>query len=198
MPLDPIALAAILALLLVAALLLWWLYRSRRTSALRDRFGKNEYNRTLESHGARAKAEADLLEREKRVSELELRPLGAAERLRLGEKWHRAKARFVDDPAAAVNDADDVIGKAMAARGFPVDDFDARFESLTVDHGSVARHYRAGHDIAARQLDGRATTEDLRQAMIHYEALFGELAEDGEAEQPASAAIREGARTQDA
>ena len=34
MTLDPIALGAILAMLLVAALLLWWLYRSRRTSAL--------------------------------------------------------------------------------------------------------------------------------------------------------------------
>ena len=180
MSLDPLALAAILALLLVAALVLWWLYRSRRTSALRDRFGKEEYDRTLEARGGRGKAEAALIEREKRVAELELRPLTATEQMRFSEKWHQAKARFVDDPAAAVGDADAVLGGVMGARGYPVEDFNARYESLTVDHGSVARHYRAGHDIAVKQIDGRATTEDLRQAMIHYEALFDELAAEGD------------------
>ncbi|GGE05309.1 hypothetical protein GCM10011515_26060 [Tsuneonella deserti] len=178
MSLDPLALAAILALIAVAALLLWWLYHSRRTSALRDRFGDTEYERTLQAHGARGKAEADLIEREKRVAELELRPLTADQQRRFSGEWHEAKARFVDDPAAAVGQADRVLGAVMEARGYPVADFDARYESLTVDHGQVARHYRAGHDIAACQLDGRATTEDLRQAMIHYEALFGELIEE--------------------
>ncbi len=90
----------------------------------------------------------------------------------------RAKARFVDDPAAAVSDADAVIGSVMGARGYPVADFDARYKSLTVDHTAVAQHYRAGHDIALSSLEGKATTEELRQAMIHYEALFGDLAEE--------------------
>ena len=66
----------------------------------------------------------------------------------------------------------------MGARGFPVSDVDARYETLTVDHGEVARHYRAGHELALKQEQGTATTEDLRQAMIHYEALFDELVED--------------------
>lgn len=175
MSMDQTAFIAILALLIVAALLLWFLYRSRRTAALRDRFGEDEYDRTLDSHGARGKAEADLLEREKRVAALELRPLGPAERERFTADWHAAKARFVDDPAAAVMDGDRTIGAVMGARGFPVDDFDARHESLTVDHGEVARHYRAGHDVALKQVNGTATTEDLRQAMIHYEALFEDL-----------------------
>lgn len=118
MSLDPMALGAILVLLLVAALILWILYRSRRTSALRDRFGENEYHRTLKRHGARGKAEADLLEREKRVAELELRALTSAEHLRFSDKWHRAKGRFVDDPAAAVSDADGVLGAVMEARGY--------------------------------------------------------------------------------
>jgi hypothetical protein len=185
MSLDPLALGAILALLLVAALVLGWLYQSRRTSALRDRFGEKEYDRTLEQHGARRKAESDLIEREQRVAQLELRPLAAADRLRFSEHWHRAKARFVDDPAGAVSDADGVIAAVMGARGYPVADFAERFESLTVDHGEVARNYRAGHDIALRQLEGKATTEELRQAMIHYEALFDELA--AEEQEPVSA-----------
>jgi hypothetical protein len=179
MTLDPVALAAVLALLLVGALVLFWLYRSRRTAALRDRFGEREYDRTLEAHGGRGKAEADLLDREKRVAELELRPLTSSERLRFSDKWTGAKARFVDDPIAAVEDADGVLGAIMAARGFPVDDFDARYETLTVDHAAVARHYRAGHDIAVKQRDGKATTEELRQAMIHYEELFVELMTEG-------------------
>lgn len=186
MPLDPLALAAILALLVIAALLLWLLYRSRRTTALRERFGDKEYDRTLGEHGARAPAEAALIEREKRVDQLELRSLGDEQRARLSSEWHRAKGRFVDDPAAALSDADRIIGAAMHARGYPVADFEERFESLTVDHASVAQNYRAGHDIAVRQLEARATTEDLRQAMIHYDALFDELVseQDKQAEAP--------------
>lgn len=178
MEISQTAIIAILVLLLVAALLLWWLYRSRRTAALRDRFGKEEYDRTVEATGARGKAEAQLIERQERVAKLELRPLGPAERDRFVTDWTGAKNMFVDDPAAAVLDADRVLSALMAARGFPVADFDERFETLTVDHGDVARHYRAGHEIARRQERDEASTEDLRQAMIHYEALFDELAHE--------------------
>jgi hypothetical protein len=177
MEVSQTAIIAILALLLVAALVLWWLYRSRRTAALRERFGA-EYDRTLEEKGARGKAEGDLIERQERVAKLELRPLGPAERDRFVTDWKGAKNMFVDDPAAAVLDADRVLSTLMGARGFPVADFNERFESLTVDHADVARHYRAGHEIAERQARGEASTEDLRQAMIHYEALFDELAHD--------------------
>jgi hypothetical protein len=177
MEVSQTAIIAILALLLVAALVLWWLYRSRRTAALRERFG-TEYDRTLKEKGARGKAEGDLIERQERVAKLELRPLGPAERDRFVTDWKGAKNMFVDDVAAAVLDADRVLSTLMGARGFPVADFNERFESLTVDHADVARHYRAGHEIAERQARGEASTEDLRQAMIHYEALFDELAHD--------------------
>jgi hypothetical protein len=172
---DQTAVIAILALIVVAALVLWFLYRSRRTAALREKFGKEEYDRTKATLGGRGKAESALLEREKKVAALDLRPLDLAARERFTDEWHGAKAQFVDDPASAVFAADRAIGGVMGARGYPVDDFDARYESLTVDHGEVARHYRAGHDIADKQERGQATTEDLRQAMIHYEALFEEL-----------------------
>lgn len=169
------AVVTIILLLAVAALILFAVYRSRRTAALRERFGEAEYERTLEERGARTKAEANLTAREKRVSKLELRPLDAGERTRFTDEWVAAKGRFVDDPTSAIVDADGVIGATMAARGFPVDDFDARYETLTVDHSEVARHYRAGHEIARKHERGEATTEELRQAMIHYEALFDEL-----------------------
>lgn len=182
MSLDPIALSAILILLLVAAVVLWFLYRSRRTSGLRERFGDSEYNRTFKRHGRRGKAEANLMEREKRVAALKLRPFDAAERARYSADWQRARARFIDDPAASISDADQVIGEVMAAQGYPVADFDARFETLSVDHPSIARNYSRGHDIARKQLEGQATTEELRQAMIHYETLFDELVSEPQKE----------------
>lgn len=187
---DQTAVIAILVALVVAALVLVLLYRARRTASLRDRFGEPEYERTVAAQGGRGKAEAALLEREKQVAALTLRPLGPDERRRFSDDWGTAKARFVDDPAGAVVHADRVIGGVMGARGYPVDDFDARFESLTVDHGEVARHYRAGHEITVRQGHGQATTEDLRQAMIHYEALFAELVND-QPEVPAGAVSRQ-------
>lgn len=185
---DQTAVLAVLALIAVAAAVLVILYRSRRTAALRDRFGAEEYDRTVAERGARRKAERELLEREKRVAALDIRPLGPDDRERFTGEWQAAKARFVDDPAAAVLAADRAIGGVMAARGYPVADFDARYESLTVDHGEVARHYRAGHDIAVKQETGQATTEDLRQAMIHYEALFDDLASEEQAGPPRAAA----------
>ena len=186
---DQTAVIAVLALLAVAAAVLVILYRSRRTAALRERFGAEEYDRTLAERGVRRKAERELLEREKRVAALDIRPLGPDDRERFTAEWQAAKARFVDDPAAAVLAADRAIGGVMAARGYPVADFDARYESLTVDHGEVARHYRAGHEIAVKQETGQATTEDLRQAMIHYEALFAELASDEQAGPPRAATL---------
>ncbi|MFA9201461.1 MAG: hypothetical protein ACEQR8_09815 [Cypionkella sp.] len=188
---DQTAVFAILALILVAALLLWWLYRARRTAALRDRFGAEEYDRTRQALGGRGKAEQALRRREQRVAALDIRPLAPAERQRFTGEWQAAKARFVDDPGVAVAEADRAITGVMAARGYPVDDFDARYESLTVDHGSVARHYRAGRELSRKHREGRATTEDLRQALVHYEALFEELVDEAPARGTAGAASRQ-------
>ena len=44
-----------------------------------------------------------------------------------------------------------------------------------MDHADVVTNYRAGHDIATRRGEDGADTEALRQAMIHYRALFQEL-----------------------
>lgn len=190
MQIDQTALIAILAIIVIAMLVLWFLFRARRTAALRDRFGEDEYNRTVDTLGGRGRAEDNLRAREERVAKLEIRPLGPDERKRFTDEWQSAKAGFVDDPAVSVLAADRAIGGVMGARGYPVDDFDARYESLTVDHGDIARHYRAGHDIALKQTNGTATTEDLRQAMIHYEALFEELV-DEQPERPEGAVSRQ-------
>jgi hypothetical protein len=174
---------------IILALVIWSLTRKRRTAALRDKFG-DEYDRTVQQHGKRAPAEAALREREQRVAALDIRPLTPQERGDFTREWTEVKAVFVDSPPEAVLHADRMVAKMMAARGFPMADFDRRYEDLTVANGEVARHYRAGHDIAMRQGRGEAGTEDLRQAMKHYELLFDELvrevaepAKDGHAAQ---------------
>ena len=163
---------AVVALLIVAAAILS--SRRRRSAHLKDRFG-SEYDRTVEAKGDRSKAEADLAEREKRVEKLDIRPLETTERRDFIDRWTEVQARFVDDPARAVAFADALLGDVMKARGYPVSDFEQRAGDISVDHPVVVEHYHKAHDIAVRHGRGEASTEDLRQAMIHYRSLFDNL-----------------------
>lgn len=161
-------------LIVVAVLTILIFFRRKRTDRLRDHFGP-EYDQTVVATGARGKAEADLRAREKRVDRLTLRPLAASERDFYLSSWTRIQAQFVDDPADAVRQADQLLGVVMSTAGYPVADFEQRVGDMSVDHPLVVEHYRAGHAIALRHASGQAGTEDLRQAMIHYRTLFDEL-----------------------
>jgi|KBSSwiStaDraftv2_1062776.scaffolds.fasta_scaffold11828_1 hypothetical protein len=153
-----------------------------RGRALRKHFGP-EYGRAVKETGDRHKAEIALAEREKRVKALELRPLAAGEQRSFIDSWRSVQAEFVDNPEHAIVRADQLLGDVMAVRGYPVSDFDRRAEDLSVDHPTLVHNYRIAHEVATRR--GRpTTTEDLRQAMIHYRALFGELVDPREAETP--------------
>jgi len=113
--------------------------------------------------------------REARVKKLDIRPLESAERREFTARWQQVQARFVDDPARSTSFADALIGDVMKARGYPVSDFDQRAGDISVDHPVVVDHYHKAHDIAVRHERAGASTEDLRQAMIHYRALFDNL-----------------------
>jgi hypothetical protein len=180
---DLLVLTLVVILLLIAVAV-WLTFRRRHSEHLRERFGE-EYDRTVQEHGRRTAAEADLEQREKRVAGLEIRPLTADERERYAREWSEVKSVFVDSPAEAVLHADRMLANMMQAKGFPMADFDRRYEDLTVGHGEVARHYREGHAIAEKHNGGGATTEDMRQAMKHYEVLYNELVADG-ADEPLS------------
>jgi hypothetical protein len=56
-------------------------------------------------------------------------------------------------------------------------DFNQRAADISVDHPIVVEHYRAARAIADLNRAGTASTEDLRQAVIHYRALFEDLLE---------------------
>jgi hypothetical protein len=149
----------------------------RRRHHLQERFG-SEYDRTVEGTDHRRDAERDLRDREQRHDELELRPLSDASRQRYSQQWQDMQTGFVDRPQVAVADADRLITDLMRERGYPVDDFETRSELVSVDHPDVVQNYRTAHGIAARTVDGRTSTEDLRQAVISYRALFEEMLVD--------------------
>ena len=174
-----IIILTLVGLVLLAAILIWLAVRNRNTTKLREKFG-DEYDRTVEEKGRRSAAEAALEEREKRVAELDIRPLTPQQRDDAIREWREVKAIFVESPVEAVLHADRLLSRIMQARGYPMADFDRRYEDLTVEHSEVARHYREGHEITVRHEEGKASTEDLRQAMIHFEALFDELVNDAE------------------
>lgn len=161
----------------LAALALAWMYLERRRRLhLQARFGP-EYQRTVHDVGSARRAEAVLEDREKRVSSYHIRDLTPEERGRFSEAWRGVQAKFVDDPAAAVTEADLLVTEALTSRGYPMSDFDRRAEDLTVDHANVVHHYRQARDIAERHSRKAASTEDLRQALVHYRALFTDLLE---------------------
>ncbi len=163
------------ALIVVAGVATLLFLRKRRTGKLKDKFGGAEYDRAVRENGSKRKAEAGLEKRTNRVESLHVHPLAAGDRARFEDSWRRVQPQFVDSPAGAVLEADQLLRDVMSTRGYPVSDFEQRAADISVDHPLVLANYRAAHEIALRQTRGQASTEDLRQAMIHYRTLFEEL-----------------------
>jgi hypothetical protein len=183
-----IPIAAVIVIFVIVAVA--FIVRRRRSEQLKRRFGP-EYDRTvLEQHGDARVAEAALAEREKRVEKFPLRALSAVDREAYAVEWSAVQRRFVDDPSAAVGSADRLVGRAMIDRGYPMSNFEQQAADISVSYPVVVQNYRAGHEIVMRHADGHATTEELRQAMIHYRTLFDELL------QPAAEAKVEPAKVQ--
>jgi hypothetical protein len=150
-------------------------HRARQRSLmLRERFGP-EYERTVERYGRRA-AERVLAERVQRVENIRFRELSDAEHARYTSLWTTIQAQFVDDPRTAVARANELIKEVMRARGYSADTgFEQRAADLSVDHPDVVEHYRAAHDLAQAGAQAKMNTEQLRQAIVHYRALFADL-----------------------
>ncbi|MEP7049526.1 MAG: hypothetical protein ABJB12_04205 [Pseudomonadota bacterium] len=151
----------------------------RRSAELREHFGP-EYDRAVAEHGDSKRAERELLARAERVERIQIRELNAADRARYHSAWTDIQARFVDDPALAVSDANELIGRVMRARGYPTENFEQRVADLSVDHPLVVQHYRAARSLAASSGGAQLNTEDLRQAMVHYRFLFTDLLQEPE------------------
>jgi len=155
--------------------------QQQRRTRLRNTFG-SEYDREVETRGDRRQAERELSGRLERRKQFDIRPLSEEQRQRYSADWNAVQARFVDAPHDAVQEADTLVMAVMRDRGYPMGDFEQRAADVSVDHSQVIDRYRTAHDISQRSAAGTASTEDLRQAMVHYRALFGELLGSGERE----------------
>lgn len=170
-----IVVVAALAALAVA----WWYSQRQRRARLRQRFGP-EYDRAVQETGATEKAAAVLEDRVRRVERLKIHALSREQADAFGREWKRVQALFVDDPDGAVDAADRLVTQVMAARGYPIEDFDTRAADLSVDHPRVVENYRVARGLALRRTRGEAGTEELRQAVVNYRALFDDLLETGD------------------
>jgi hypothetical protein len=155
----------------------------QRSRQLRTHFGP-EYDHVLQGVGHRRAAERQLLDRAKRVDKLEIRPLSRQRRDELHARWQAVQSQFVDDPATAINEAHALLSEVMREEGYPNTKFDEEVELLSVHHPAAVQHYRAAHHLAAERARGERATEQLRQAMIHYRALFEDLLNLGASRAP--------------
>lgn len=177
----------IIAVLVIVAVVATMITRWRTSAGLRNRFG-TEYDRAVESAENRHAAETELRGREKQRAGLDIRPLAEASRARYAAQWRAIQERFVDEPANAASSADTLVHSVMAERGYPVGDFSAQSDLVSVDYPEVAENYRAAHAICERASSGQASTEDLREMLLRYRSLFNELLDE-----KAAAAITNGA-----
>ncbi|WP_433048687.1 hypothetical protein [Dactylosporangium sp. CS-033363] len=166
-------LITVIVLIVIAALGygIWFVTRRR---ALQNRFGP-EYDRAVAEGDSRLAAERELRERERRHAELQIKDLSPESRARYTGKWEEIQARFLDDPAGAVRDADALVTELVTERGYPTGDYEEHLSHLSVEHARTVGHYRDAHEISQLSDRGEATTEQLRQAVVHYRTLFSEL-----------------------
>jgi hypothetical protein len=167
---------AVVVVLVLIALAAWYFVQKRQSERLQQRFGP-EYGRAVDEHGSRTKAELELKAREERVGKLNIVPLSPSDASKFSQAWANVQASFVDNPKGVVAQADQLVRELMAKRGYPVADFEHRAADISVDHPAVVENYRAAQLIAARDTRGEASTEDLRNAVVHYRVLFNELLE---------------------
>lgn len=163
----------VVVIIVVLAVIAAFVMVSRRR-ALRRRFGP-EYDRAVAEGDSRSAAERELRERERRHAQLELRELTPESRQQYATAWEQIQANFLDDPNAAVSEADELVTRLIAERGYPTGDYDEQVANLSVEHARTLGHYRDAHEINLVNAKGEATTEQLRQAVVHYRELFSDL-----------------------
>lgn len=171
-----IGVVVLIVVVILGVLVALYLRRKRHTQRLQEKFGP-EYEYTMEQIGDRNDAEAELEQREERVKALSFRDLETDERVYFSEEWEQTQAEFVDSPSDAVERADQLVKELLNARGFPMNEFEQRAADISVIFPEVVPNYRDAHEIATKNWRDEASTEELKQAMVHFRTLFSELLE---------------------
>ncbi|HEX6930525.1 MAG TPA: hypothetical protein VF162_00165 [Streptosporangiaceae bacterium] len=169
-----VAIIVVIVIILIVAAVSATAARRRR---LRERFGP-EYDRLVAGQQSQRKAEAELASRERRVRSLDIHPLTAAAQTEYTAQWASIQERFVDHPASAVSQAQQLVTAVLQDRGYPTEGYEQMLADLSVEHARTLEHYRAAHAISESTAGGSASTEDMRQAMIHYREMLGDLLND--------------------
>ena len=165
---------AIVVIVIALAVVGFFVVQNNRRRQLRQRFGP-EYERAVTEEGDPKRAERTLGERVKRREQLEIRELAPEARTRYAQSWRAIQTQFVDDPRGAIQQAEALVVNVMRDRGYPTEGFEQQAADVSVDHAGVVENYRRAHDISVANAEGRASTDDLRQAMVHYRTLFQNL-----------------------
>jgi hypothetical protein len=153
-----------------------------RVMTTRRQFG-SEYEQLASRLGHR-RARAELIARKRRVAKLRIQPLPADRRTHYSAEWTSAQELFVDDPPKALSTAAELVLSVAKERGYPADDRKLLLEDLSVAHARRLASYRRAEETAANAAS--ATTEDLRQALLWYRAMFRDLADAGKQGGPAA------------
>lgn len=163
-----------IAVLIFAGLLFFAISKYRRTAQLRHRYG-TDYDGAVRKFGSRRKAERELLAREACIKTLNVRELTPEEAEHFAERWILLQSHFVDSPTGAIGEADELVCSVMKSRGYPGAAIEDCAAGIVVDYPGVAADYRAARAAVATSRRRSPTTEDLRNALIHYHALFNQL-----------------------
>ena len=172
-----ILIAAVVAIVVAALIVAAGVLGSRRkTARLKQHYGR-EYERLVFESGDQKAAEKELTERERKRDKLDIVPLTPSALSDFTTRWHQVQTGFVDNPGTAVGVADRLVTEVMRERGYPIDDFDQRAADISVDHPQIVESYRAAHGIHLAQQHSDVSTEQQREAFVHYRALFEKLLE---------------------
>ena len=188
-------LISIVVVVAVVILLLALFFVSRRRAAQRseeqrersrEEFG-SEYERTARERGSEEEAERELRERRSSV-ERRVEPLSDESHGRFEERWGEVERVFVDNPERSIEMADRTVSDVLTERNFVSDAGQSDEEterSLAVMHPDVADDYREARriraEVVARSVgrqdedQGEESTEDLRQAIRKYRAVYQRL-----------------------
>lgn len=140
----------------------------------------SEFDALVEQEGSPRAADRELARRRRAYALLDLRPLGDEERERYAEDWRGVQESFVDDPVAALSDAEALIVQLARLRGYPGDDGESLLELLSIPHTSSVTGFREAARVrqAAQQDPEHPSTEDMRQAFKKYAELFDAMLAD--------------------
>lgn len=120
---------------------------------------------------------------------LHLARIEPSTRQRYAQTFQRTSARFAEEPATALSDADKLVTLLMDERGLPVPVAGAEIRGDT-PQASLLGDYLAAHAIAEASRSKEVSREELEAGMARYQRLVLALLDDGEGAGAGAAAPR--------